>query len=99
MVFVARSPEDFGRLEAEKALNLVPDRQGEDDGQEREHDEDDVEAQPCLARGAAVLDARTPLRAVKAVRVVDRFGGVDGRRLDRRLRANAWFRPGHVAKV
>src|SRR5712691_1748781 len=98
MVFVAQSPPDFGRLEAEKALDLVPDRQAEDDGHEREHDEDDVEAEPCLACAPAVLDAGAPLCAVEAVRVVDRFGGIDGRRLGRRLRANAWFRPGHWRK-
>ena len=90
----------LGRLQAEQALDLVPDRQTEDDGHEDERDQRDVEAQSRLPRAAAAFHARPPFRPVEAIRGANGLGGVDRgvtsagvtsrKRWGRRLRAQAW---------
>jgi hypothetical protein len=73
---------EVGRLEPEDLLDLVPDREHEDDGDRQEEKHHYGEAQ-CRARFLALAaDARIAARAVVVVRAVDRsrierwiFGG------------------------
>src|SRR5881409_2628310 len=59
-------------LETEEPLNGVPQHDHQRDRERRENHGRDEEAKPRAGPLAPPLDARTPLRAVVAIRVLDR---------------------------
>ena len=66
------------RSDAERRLDLVPGGQREEDGEKREHREDDPEARVRAACGVRALVARTPAGTLTPVRTLD------GVRIERR---------------
>ena len=71
-------------LQAEQLLDLVPDRQAEQEHSARQHDEDEPEAKVREPALTFSLHADVPLRALEPVGAGD-GRGIDGRRAPRPL--------------
>lgn len=107
-VFFAESAKHFPRralakLKPKESLDLGPHGEAEDDEHEDEQREREREAEARELSRSLALDTKTSLRAVKAVRPLDRVGRVDrrcvGLRGGRFVRFDLCFGPGHVAEV
>ena len=83
-------------LKPEEPLDLLPDREDEDDAQHEERDDDEPESEPGEPLGTLPLDPVPALRALDAVRALNRVR-IDRRRLLRRARP--WGRLRHARSL